>query len=256
MNKDTIFNFDQNCIDEFNHIKDHLSSDQVLKPIDGNKPFYIYSDASYQGIGAGIFQPYNGKLYPVGYVSKSLTPAQRRYTVMEIEIYAIYVALKEYQHFIGTQTIKVFSDNISAVYLKGLSLGTAREKRMAQFLMRFNLEIAHIPGRLNQLSDGLSRSFEDMPPSVKVDFLPQPDDEIMAMSVKVENSFVDANDLFTKTNNGPHKYYAVSFGKNPCHENKNSECMTADVSNLVPVHSHSDSSLLVTSADELQFLDS
>jgi hypothetical protein len=86
LNKDTIFNFDQNCIDEFNHIKDHLSSDQVLKPIDGNKPFYIYSDASYQGIGAGIFQPYEGKLYPVGYVSKSLTPAQRSYTVMEIEI--------------------------------------------------------------------------------------------------------------------------------------------------------------------------
>ena len=65
------------------------------------------------------------------------------------------------------------------VFLQGLSFNSPREKRIAAYLIQFNLFLHHIPGKDNSLADGGSRGLASLPPGEKVKFLPtESDDDI------------------------------------------------------------------------------
>jgi hypothetical protein len=226
LRKDAKFNFDNDCLDEFHYIIDQLTSGLVLKPIDASKTFHIYCDASYSGAAYAIFQEHDGQLQPVCFNGRALTGSQRNYTVMQIELFAIFLALKEMEHYIGSQTVRIYSDNISAVYLRGISFGSPREKRMACFLMRFNLELVHIKGKANSAADFLSRCFSDMPEAERIKFLPSnvDSDTDFIMTITGDEPLVDAGnctdtdeqlcfDSSSKQNDKKDElcYYAVCF---------------------------------------------
>ena len=69
----------------FRKIKDILVSKRCLPYYDVKKPVMIQVDASRSGIGAVLLQ--DGK--PVPYASKSLTPTQKRYAIIEQEMLAV-----------------------------------------------------------------------------------------------------------------------------------------------------------------------
>ena len=196
--KDKKFNFDEKCLEEFNYIKKQLTSETVLKPIDGNKTIYLFCDAAYTGLAFGLFMMYDGKLCPCAYGGRALDKTLKNSTPLQLELAAITLALQTYQHYIVNNTVRIFTDSLSAVYMSALSYGTPKERRMAAFLQRFNLEISHIKGSKNNLSDTLSRSFGDMPPATRVQFTAdaQPDEDfILSVSAAAGESLVgDGND--------------------------------------------------------------
>jgi hypothetical protein len=118
------------------------------------------------GTALAAFQPCDDqpdRPHVIGYGGQALTPAHRAWSVLQIELLAVYQALKTYEHYCRHRTVDIFSDIISLVYLKGMAMGSPREKRMATYFMGFRLNCYYVSGkRENLLADSLSRSFEDM----------------------------------------------------------------------------------------------
>lgn len=67
---------------------------------DFNKPFIIYSDFSYDGIGCVLAQEKDGREYPVMFASRLLTSAESKYSATEGEALAILFALHRFEHLI------------------------------------------------------------------------------------------------------------------------------------------------------------
>jgi len=133
-----------------------LTNAPVLQPLSVNKDFVTqnryYTDSSHHGIGYGVFQPADEDphlLRVIGYGGQALDPSYRTWSVLQIELYAVYLALRNYETYCRHRTVHNFSENITLVYLKGMSLGSPREKRMASFIIGFQLKFHHVKGQQN-----------------------------------------------------------------------------------------------------------
>ena len=58
------------------------------------------TDASDEGIGAVLLQEFDGKLFPVSYASKRLSPAEKNYSVIEKECLAIVWGVRKYELYL------------------------------------------------------------------------------------------------------------------------------------------------------------
>jgi hypothetical protein len=191
LKKDAKFEWNSQCQSEFDGIIHKLSHAPILQPLSVNKDFHIYTDSSYFGTAFAAFQPSDeqpDRLHVIGYGGQALTQAHRAWSVLQIELLAVYHALKTYEHYCRHRTINIFSDNISLVYLKGMAMGSPREKRMATYLMGFRLNFYHVSGkRENLLADSLSRSFEHMNASELEQWVPNvdpKDDFLFGLSIR------------------------------------------------------------------------
>jgi RNase H-like domain found in reverse transcriptase len=63
-------------------------------------PFYIYSDFSYEGMGAILTQQIDGKEYPIMFASRTLLSAEKNYSPTEGEAAATLFALDRFRHII------------------------------------------------------------------------------------------------------------------------------------------------------------
>ncbi len=74
---------------------------------DYSKVFKIYTDASSKQLGAVITQDNR----PIAFFRRKLSDAQRKYSVIKIELLAIVKTLKEFKGMLWGQNIKVFTDH-------------------------------------------------------------------------------------------------------------------------------------------------
>lgn len=56
---------------------------------DPGLPYELHVDASREGLGGVLYQEQNGRLRPVAYVSRSLTPAEKNYPIHKLEFLAL-----------------------------------------------------------------------------------------------------------------------------------------------------------------------
>ncbi|GKT32222.1 Retrovirus-related Pol polyprotein from transposon 17.6, partial [Aduncisulcus paluster] len=89
--KDIPFEWTPECQNAFKEIKSQLSKTIVLAPFNENETPILYSDASKVGIGGVLMQQEKktGKENPICFISKKLSDVQSRWTVGELESYAI-----------------------------------------------------------------------------------------------------------------------------------------------------------------------
>ena len=110
--------------------------------------------------------------------------------MLQIELLAVYHALKNYEHYCRHRVVHIFCDNISLVYLKGMAAGSPREQRLASFLMNFRLIFHHVSGkRENMLADSLSRCFEEMNATELEEWIPNvdPKDDFLFTITQTDN---------------------------------------------------------------------
>lgn len=77
-----------------------LAETTELRLADLSKDFVIQTDASDLGLGAVLLQQHEGGLRPVAFASRSLTPAEKNYSVTEKECLAIIFARKKFDYYI------------------------------------------------------------------------------------------------------------------------------------------------------------
>ena len=65
-----------------------LTHTPILQYPDYNEPFILFTDASYQGLGAVLSQIKNGREHAIAYASRTLTPAETNYSTVELECLA------------------------------------------------------------------------------------------------------------------------------------------------------------------------
>ncbi len=83
--------------------------------------FILEVDASNVGIGGVLKQLIDNKESTVGYVRRSLKPAERNHSTIEKELLAIVYSIKEYRHFLGNKYI-LRTDHKTLIYLRQIKV--------------------------------------------------------------------------------------------------------------------------------------
>jgi hypothetical protein len=103
------FKWTQKCQEAFEALKEKLTTALVLVLPDVHKPFSVYCDACYTGLGCVLMQ--EGKV--VAYSSRQLKVHEKNYPIHDLELAAVVHALKTWRHYLYgknvmfTQTTRV-----------------------------------------------------------------------------------------------------------------------------------------------------
>ena len=150
----------------YQQLKDTLLEDVFLLHPSMKKQFTLETDASLFAWGAVLSQEDSeGKLRPVGCLSKGFADAETRYDTHDRELLAIIRALKAFRHWlIGTKyPVIVLTDHNNLRYFKTKQLLSSRQSRWSQFLEQFDLNLRYRPGRQCSVPDALSRRIDHVP---------------------------------------------------------------------------------------------
>ena len=151
-------------------IKERLTTAPVLAHPDFSKEMILQTDASVYGLGAVLSQADSrGRERPLGYWGRTTTPAERKYTVSELELLAVLGAIKNWRAWLYSPSQRPFQlrvDHSALLYLhtaKEVSAGgpAARLHRWFLKLSEMSMRVVHTPGKLHFTPDFISRMQHD-----------------------------------------------------------------------------------------------
>lgn len=145
----------------FRTLKAKLSESPILHLPDIDRPFILRTDASENGVGAVLLQEFDGEKFPVSYASKKLLPAQRNYSVMEKESYAIVWAIQKYEPFLYGRKFQLETDHQPLLCMQRSKVANGRIMRWALALQPYRFTMVAIKGKDNVGADYMSRSTGD-----------------------------------------------------------------------------------------------
>ncbi|KAK8521400.1 hypothetical protein V6N12_005307 [Hibiscus sabdariffa] len=157
LQKDTPFDFNDECKESFDILKEKLISAPIVQPPNWDHPFEIMCDASDSSVGAVLGQKIGKEPHVIAYASKTLDTAQRNYSTTEKELYAIIFALDKFRSYLLGTDIIVYSDHAALKYLLNKKEAKPRLIRWILLLQEFNLQIKDKKGCENLVADHLSR---------------------------------------------------------------------------------------------------
>eukprot|EP00253_Pinus_taeda_P026994 PITA_26994 len=147
LTKDVLFNWNENCQQAFELLKNKLSTAPVLRGPNWSLPFHIFTDASETAVGASLGQKEESCTYAIYFISKNLTPAESNYTVTEKETLAIIYAVNKFRHYITGYEVFVHTDHSAIKHLMNKPITSGRVTRWLLLLQEFNITILDRPGR-------------------------------------------------------------------------------------------------------------
>ena len=95
LEKDAKFEWDAECQERFEDLKEYLTTTPIARAPDWHLPFEVMFDASDLAIRAVLRQRVEGNPY-VYYASKTLNKAQTNYTTTEKELLVVVYALDKF----------------------------------------------------------------------------------------------------------------------------------------------------------------
>ncbi|GJY09655.1 retrotransposon protein, putative, ty3-gypsy subclass [Tanacetum coccineum] len=125
----------------------------ILALPEGNDDFFIYCDASLQGLGAVLMQ----KEKVIAYASRQLKPHEENYTTHDLELGAVVFVLKIWRHYLYGTKCTVFTDHKSLQHIFHQKELNMRQRRWLELLADYDCEIRYHPGKANVITDSLSR---------------------------------------------------------------------------------------------------
>ena len=91
---------------------------QMLFYRDHSAPIRLYTDASDYGIGGYLCQVIDNIEQPIAFISKTLTRAEKKWSVYEKEAYAIFYALRKWEHYLQGVKFTLFTDHRNLTFLE------------------------------------------------------------------------------------------------------------------------------------------
>ena len=164
----------------FNRAKNLLQSSALLTHFDPNKQLIVAADASPIGVGGVLSHIMeDGSEQPIAFVSRSLSPAERKYSQIDKEGLAIVFAVKKFHPYLHGRTFNIYSDHQPLKHLfdetrQVPTLASARIQRWALLLAAYNYTIRYRPGKAMANADALSR----LPLPETIDHAPEPGEHI------------------------------------------------------------------------------
>lgn len=144
----------------FRTLKKLLTEAPILLQPDTTLAFIIETDASEWAIGIVLLQahPQTGRLHPVAYDGRKLSPAEINYPVHEKELLAIKYALQTWRIYIDNgHTTVIYTDHESLKYLATMRNPSKRLARWIEEFGEYNLSIQYRKGSEAVVPDAISR---------------------------------------------------------------------------------------------------
>ena len=147
----------------FQQAKESLTSDCVLVHFDPAKQLILACDASPYGIGAVLSHRMDdGKDKPIAFSSRTLAPAEKKYSQLEKEGLAVIFGVKKFRQYLLGRSFTIVSDHKPLQYLFNESrvtptLASACIQRWSWTLGAYHYNIEYKPGQHNGNADMLSR---------------------------------------------------------------------------------------------------
>src|SRR5215208_4195988 len=131
----------------------------ILAHPDYDKPFILYTDASYSGLGCILAQKgEDGKEHVILYGGQKLQSAEQNYTITELECLGVMWSVRKNKQFFGQNNFLLFIDHKALETLRKQALPSIpRRTRWILELEQYNYTINHRPGKRMPHVDYFSR---------------------------------------------------------------------------------------------------
>jgi hypothetical protein len=146
------FEWTLKCENNFNQLKELLSSAPMLKIANPNEYFVVYTDACKEGLGGVLTQ----NEHVIGYESIKIKEHERNYSTHDLELASIVHALRMWRHYLMGKKFKLMTYHIGLRYLFEQPTSNARKTRWLEFLSEYDFDIKLIKGKENNVTDALS----------------------------------------------------------------------------------------------------
>ena len=160
--KNVSFHWTKACEDAMKELQTKLTTAPVLAYPSFDRPYTVETDASISGLGAVLSQMQSDKnLHPVAYASRSLSAAERNYSVTELETLAVVWALTRFHSYLYGQSVTVITDHLAVRAVLETPNPSCKHARWWNKVYGSGLKevkVVYRAGRLNSSADALSRS--------------------------------------------------------------------------------------------------
>ncbi len=132
----------------------------IIGCLDMKFKVYARTDASIIGVACVIFQMVpddNGNLKPkpYAYASRRFSPTEFRWILNEKEAYSLKFVFEQFGDLLQLHEIELQTDHLNSLWLNQSQ--SPKVIRWRLYLNRWVHSITHLPGKLNDCSDGMSR---------------------------------------------------------------------------------------------------
>ncbi|GKC82535.1 reverse transcriptase domain-containing protein [Tanacetum coccineum] len=117
LEKDTPFKFNDECRKAFELLKEKLTCAPVIVSPNWNLPFELMCDASDFAVGAVLGQKDGKNFHPIYFASKTLNPAQQKYTITEKELMVVVFAFDKFRSYLILSKTIVHTDHSALKHL-------------------------------------------------------------------------------------------------------------------------------------------
>jgi hypothetical protein len=151
--KGTKFEWTPKCEENFNLLKELLTSAPVFKIVDPNEIFVVCTDACKEGLGGVLMQ----NEHVIGHDSRKVKEHERNYATHDLELVSIVHSLMMWRHYLMGKRFELRTDHIGLKYIFEQPTLNVRQAIWLEFLSEYDLDINHIKGKENKVVNALSR---------------------------------------------------------------------------------------------------
>lgn len=141
----------------FKQVQKVFFSEPFLSLPDWSKEFFLNTDASGVAIAGVLLQERNGSLLPVSYFSRSLSPSERNYPAIKLELMAIVKSIDAFKFFLYNRKFTVLSDSKPLEFYKRTTSPADLTTRWLVELSNYEFTFKYLKGESNILADYFSR---------------------------------------------------------------------------------------------------
>ena len=152
---------------ELNEVLDRCCQLALRQPLPG-KQLVLMTDASFQAASYAVLneddpnQKYTStrRTYaPIAYASKTYTTSQIKMSIYAENFSANYLAFQEFVHIFwgATKPVNIMTDSKSVTRFFQTKMIPPSLRNTCDLVMQIDFTIAHIPGKMNNTEDLLSR---------------------------------------------------------------------------------------------------
>lgn len=119
----------------------------------------LFVDASDFSIGGALHQVVDSQLQPLGFFSRKLNEAEKRYSAYDRELLAAVASVKYFRHMLEAREFILYTDHkpLTYAFFQKSEKCSPRQARQLDFLSQFTTDIRHVTGSENIPADVMSR---------------------------------------------------------------------------------------------------
>ena len=158
---DAVWNWSAECQRCFTELKRRLTCPPVLAHFDTAASTVVTCDASSVALGACLSQLHHDGEHPIAFASRTLSPAERKYSASEREALACLWACEHWNFYLYGRQFTLVTDHQALKTLLttgGSGHRPLRLHRWSDRLFQYSFTVSYRPGKLNVVADCLSRS--------------------------------------------------------------------------------------------------